>query len=217
MTKKIVREIPFLLIISLPILLLMWLWESIPPRIPLHYNWYLVPDRWGSKQTLWGIVVFVPILQYVLLLIAKYVDPKKRISQMGSRFYTVRFIMGLILAAVLVLLIIGTARDFGFFRDNLFVVVGLIFICLGNYFRNMKPNYFIGFRTPWALEDDDNWRITHRRGSAAWFAGGIGMVLINLWELPDYSIPINYFIVLTLVAVPFIVSYRTYRKATTDN
>lgn len=214
MTKKIVREIPFLLIISLPILLLLWLWEHIPSRIPLHFNWYLEPDRWGSKEILLVIVVVVPLLQYVLLLVAKFVDPKKRISQMGSRFYTVRFIMGLILAAVLVLLIIGTARDFSFFRDNLFVLVGLIFVCLGNYFRNMKPNYFVGFRTPWALEDDENWRITHRQGSAAWFVGGTAMVLINLSILPSSFIPINYFIILALIAVPFVVSYRAYQKAT---
>ncbi len=212
MTKKIVQEIPFLLIISLPIVLLFQLWESIPAKIPLHFNLNLEPDRWGSKQTLWGIVVFVPILQYLLLLVAKYVDPKKRISQMGSRFYTVRFIMGLILAAVLVLLIIGTARDLSFFRDHFFVLIGLIFVCLGNYFRNMKPNYFVGFRTPWALEDDENWRITHRQGSAAWFAGGTAMVLINLWALPGLAFLVNYFLLLTLIAVPFIISYRTYRR-----
>ena len=68
------------------------------------------------------------------------------------------------------------------------------------------------FRTPWALEDDENWRITHRQGSAAWFAGGTAMVLINLWALPGLAFLVNYFLLLTLIAVPFIISYRTYRR-----
>ncbi len=38
------------------------------------------------------------------------------------------------------------------------------FLVLGNYFGNLKPNRFVGIRTPWTLKSDETWRATHRLG-----------------------------------------------------
>ncbi|MDQ2752120.1 MAG: SdpI family protein, partial [Bacteroidota bacterium] len=32
---------------------------------------------------------------------------------------------------------------------------------MGNNFYNIKPNYFAGYRLPWTLESEENWRKTH--------------------------------------------------------
>jgi uncharacterized membrane protein len=51
--------------------------------------------------------------------------------------------------------------------------LGYIFIGTGNLLGKVRPNFFVGIRTPWTLSDDDVWRRTHR-------AGGWGMVIIGL-------------------------------------
>jgi uncharacterized membrane protein len=54
--------------------------------------------------------------------------------------------------------------------------LGYIFIGTGNLLGKVRPNFFVGIRTPWTLSDDDVWRRTHR-------AGGWGMVIIGLCVL----------------------------------
>ena len=78
--------------------------------------------------------------------------------------------------------------------------------------NSIKPNYFAGFRTPWALENEDNWRATHRLVSKMWFAGGI---LVTIFALILPSGPATI-VMLSLVAVmtiiPFIYSYVYFKK-----
>ena len=42
----------------------------------------------------------------------------------------------------------------------------------------IQPNYFIGVRVPWTLEDEDNWRKTHRLASYIWVAGGLLLIVL---------------------------------------
>ncbi|MFC2088368.1 DUF1648 domain-containing protein [Calditrichota bacterium] len=37
-------------------------WSSVPQRIPTHFNWSGIPDRWGAKGT-------VPIMLYVTVFV----------------------------------------------------------------------------------------------------------------------------------------------------
>ena len=50
---------------------------------------------------------------------------------------------------------------------------------LGNYLQNVKPNYFIGFRTPWTLESEEVWKKTHRlTGRVFFFSGLLGALAL---------------------------------------
>ena len=61
--------------------------------------------------------------------------------------------------------------------DLIFVIIGLLFAFLGNYFKTIKPNYFIGIKTPWTLENEEVWKKTHLIGGKLWFIGGLLMAL----------------------------------------
>lgn len=51
------------------------------------------------------------------------------------------------------------------FPDRILLSACLIFFAiLGNYLTALRPNYFIGIRTPWTLENADTWRAPHRSG-----------------------------------------------------
>ena len=63
------------------------------------------------------------------------------------------------------------------FTFLIFPLIGLLFAFLGNYFKTIKPNYFIGIRTPWTLENEEVWKKTHLIGGKLWFVGGLLMAL----------------------------------------
>jgi uncharacterized membrane protein len=59
-------------------------------------------------------------------------------------------------------------------------LVGLLFAGLGWYFERLKPNYFIGIRTPWTLESEEVWIRTHKASAPVWMIGGIFMAITPL-------------------------------------
>ena len=92
-----------------------------------------------------------------------------------------------------------------------FAGVGLLFSFIGNYMHTIRPNYFAGFRVPWTLNNEDNWRKTHLLGGKLWFAGGLVISLVSIL-LPDTISIIAFFtITMTLVIIPLVYSYRLYK------
>ena len=55
-------------------------------------------------------------------------------------------------------------------------LIGVLFVGLGNVMGKIRPNWFVGFRTPWGLNSPDVWTRTHRFGGRLML--GLGLVLI---------------------------------------
>ncbi|WP_394748538.1 SdpI family protein [Spongiimicrobium salis] len=210
MRKKLLREIPLWVLIILPILYLIKSWNQIPEKIPVHFNLYGEADRWGGKNTLYFIAILVPLLTYGLFLLAKYIDPKKKLGSIGNKLYHIRVFLSMIIASVVLLYIHILIHPQSNFQSSFYIIIGFTIFILGNYFRNIKPNYFIGFRTPWALENESIWRSTHHYGSIVWCIGGLLIIILNLWKSPQEIWIINAGIVAVLILVPIIYSYHKY-------
>ena len=93
MNFSIKKELPILGIALLPLLYLVFVWNSLPEKVPLHWNLEGKIDNWGSKYTLIGLVFFMPILTYILMLVVPKIDPKKRIEAMGGKYDQFKFIL----------------------------------------------------------------------------------------------------------------------------
>lgn len=89
------------------------------------------------------------------------------------------------------------------------ILIGVLYLVLGNFLPTVKPNYTIGFRIPWTLNDPDNWYHTHRFGGKCMVIGGIIMILTsplqNMWILLAAAI--------VPCLLPAIYSYLYYRKS----
>lgn len=75
----------------------------------------------------------------------------------------------------------------GIFALGVFFV--LIAVFLGNYLQAVKPNYFIGIRTPWTLSDENLWRRTHLVTGRILFFGGL-LSIPFLFLLPANLAPL---------------------------
>lgn len=205
---------PFWVLMIIPIIYIISNWKNIPETVPLHYNIYGEVDKTGDKMNLIYLSTFIPFGTYIVFLLAKYIDPKKKIASMGNRYYTIRFLLSTILAATIFTLTYSIVNKTGFFGNTLFILIGIIFIFLGNYFKSIKPNYFIGFRTPWTLENDDVWRMTHHHCSTVWFIGGLILVFVNATNYFNPVWLINIITIVSLIIIPVVYSYFLYRNVT---
>src|SRR5690606_10208813 len=162
MTMKLTKELPLIGIVLLPFLYLAYIWNQLPEQVPLHYNIKGEVDRYGDKSELIMIPIMLPLLIYVIFLVVPYIDPKKQLHKMGNKYYTLILLLTVFMS-ILALIILYTAKNQSWSNPNyILLMMGVLFIILGNYFKTIKANYFIGIRTPWTLESEAVWKDTNK-------------------------------------------------------
>lgn len=214
---KLKKELPIIAIVLLPFIYLAYIWNQLPEKVPVHWNSLGEIDRYGEKIELLLIPILLPLLVYVIFLIVPRIDPKNKLHQMGNKLQAIKTLM-VVLMSVLALFILYSAKHQSFNNPNYMVLlIGVLYIVLGNYFKTIKPNYFIGIRTPWTLENETVWKDTHRLGGKMWFIGGIIVVLSSL--MLDHKQNFTLFLIITtiLALVPVVYSYIRFKKEKKKN
>ena len=217
MNFSIKKELPTLGIALLPILYLGSIWNSLPELVPIHWNLEGEIDNWGSKYTLIGLVFLMPILTYIIMLVVPNIDPKKRIEAMGGKYDQFKFILVAFMSVLSIFIVYISKNQKLSSPGIIFVLVGILYIFLGNYFKVLKQNYFIGIKTPWTLENEEVWKLTHLLAGKLWIIGGLAVVILSLIVPED----INFYIFLSITAVisivPIVYSYLIYKKLKNTN
>jgi uncharacterized membrane protein len=76
----------------------------------------------------------------------------------------------------------------------------------------VKPNYFVGIRVPWTLDNEENWRLTHHLGSRVWFFGGLLMFILTLILPAQFASYIMVFGIIPMIIIPVAYSFYIFRK-----
>ena len=213
--EKFKKELPYLAISLIPFAYLAYIWPSLPQKVPMHWNASGEIDRWGDKSETILLPVLMTGIVYLLFLIIPKIDPKGKLENMGNKLNLFRLILTGFMS-ILCLYILYSIKTVNGDPRMLFPILGLLFAFLGNYMKTMKPNYFIGFRTPWTLENEEVWKKTHKFGGLLWFIGGL---LITLTFLVSEKIQLYTFIAITVVItiVPVVYSYLEFQKLKKEN
>jgi len=174
------KELPILAIVLLPFLYLAYIWRELPSKVPVHWSIEGEVNRYGDKLELLLIPFLLPLLTYLIFIIVPKIDPKNNLHKMGRKLQAMKFILTTFMS-ILALFIIYTAKTQSIGNlDYGMLLIGVLFSILGNYFKTIRPNYFIGIKTPWTLESETNWKETHELGGKMWFIGGILIVVFSL-------------------------------------
>lgn len=180
MNLELKKELPIIGIVLIPFAYLAFIWNSLPEKVPVHWNINGEIDKWGGKFFLIALVFMLPVFTYAVMFAAAKLDPKNRISLMGKKFYQLKFFM-VLLMSLLALFLLYVSKNHTVSSPNfIYVLAGILIMVLGNYFKVIQPNYFIGIRTPWTLESQEVWKTTHAFAGKLWFLGGIIIILGGL-------------------------------------
>jgi uncharacterized membrane protein len=151
---------------------------------------------------------------WVLLRVLPRIDPRApNYAKMQSTYdFMVNAVMTVLLAVHAMVLASGLGYAVPVARLTP-VLVGALFVTLGNVLPRARPNWWFGIRTPWTLSSDRVWALTHRVGGYAMTAAGIvvlaGAALPGAW-------PFAVFIFASAIAAvgPIVYSYIAWRKET---
>lgn len=217
MKTTLLREIPIILLVFAPFVYLFVIWNQLPDTLPMQYDFEGNVARYGSKNELMLVAFLLAPLMYVIMLVLPKIDPKGKISKMGQKFQRLKFVLVLFMSALATYMIYFSARGGTAPPNGVITLLGLFFAVLGNYFQSIQPNYFIGIRTPWTLENEEVWRATHRLAGWIWLAGGLIVAILSLLVDAKIAMPVFVSAIGVMVIVPIVYSDIKFREIKNAN
>ena len=188
------------------------LWPSAPDRIPVHWGPSGEPDRYGGKVE--GLLV-LPLLTlgvYLLMLLLPKVDPgRDNYAAFGGAYATIRLSTVVFMALLYGLVILWVAGIRPDFAVVIPVLIGGLFVVIGNLLGKIRPNWFVGVKTPWTLSSRRSWVKTHRMAGWTFVLLGLASMVLGLagvtWAVA--AVPVA---VLSCIAWLFVYSYLVWRS-----
>ena len=193
----------------LPILAGLALYSRLPEQVPTHFDFNGNPDGWSSRAfAVFGIPGLMAAIN-LFLHICLEKDPKR--ANMSAALKRISLWVIPVLSVLTSGLTLGAAMGWPVHVETAIpVLVGGLFLLVGNYLPKTKQSYTMGIRLPWTLDSEENWNRTHRLSGFLWVAAGAAFILLSLLRL--WNIWLLGALLLALIFVPIGYSYFLHKK-----
>ncbi len=192
-----------------------WLYPSLPDRIPTHWNIKGQVDGYGNKQWAAFLMPVFMVAMLVLFFFLPALSPKHfEVDAFRPTYLYIMVVVTALFAYLHLLTLyavwksVAQHEQFDLGRP-LISGIFLMYALMGNVLGKVRKNFYIGVRVPWTLASDRVWNDTHRL--AAWImvaSGLLGFVMILT------GVPIVYPIVLLIgsALIPVVYSFVHYKS-----
>jgi len=155
------------------IILTGFIYQYLPDQIPVHWNIYGEIDNYAGRPWIF-LMAAIPAILYLLIKVIPRIDPR-RDSYIKHRIPYTIVTSGIALVMLLLhwVVILFTLE---FPVDVVMVIkllLGILWIVVGNYMPLFRHNYTVGIRTPWTLADERVWSKVHRVGGYLFVLVGV--------------------------------------------
>ena len=195
------------LILLIPMIVGIILWDKLPDQLPFHWNIKGEVDSWCSRPVaVFGASSLMISLQWVCALAAT-MDPRYK----NYNPKMLKLVLWICPAISLILhgMVYASALGYSISIEVIMpMLVGAMFIVIGNWLPKCPQTYTMGIKLPWTLNSEANWNATHRFGGKVWVAGGIFTMLSAFFG----SFWILLVILILLMIAPTVYSYLYYRN-----
>jgi uncharacterized membrane protein len=205
------KELPLFILAITPIVYLRMNWSKLPEQVAIHFDIDGIANGWSSKLELFYMTLGIMIGTYLLLKFLPRIDPKKQMEDMGNKYYKVKLLILALVSSVF------TFVTFLVINENanskiMFIIFGVFFISLGNLMQTIKPNYFIGIRTPWTVQSDFVWKEVHKLTGVIMIVSGIITLIAYFFFTKEYMKYTFYLALFVSVVVPYLYSFYLFKK-----
>lgn len=187
------------------------LFPQLPENFPTHYGLNGQPDAWQPKATGAYLTLWIILGLTVMFALLPALSPKTKPIESFRKTYDL--IAYATLALTGYIHIISIQGALGTIKVDAAIVLGVLAMLavLGNVLGRVKPNYFVGVRTPWTLESPLVWEKTHRLAARLTVAGSLlGTLLLLLGVHPLVAVILG----ISGLLIPAAYSYVLYKQTT---
>lgn len=205
-------DLLILAVAAVPILLAIGFYDRLPESLAVHFNLRGEADGYQGKLSfLLTYGLLMTVMPWLMKLLPA-IDPKREnYAKFNDIYELFRLLITLVLSGLLGIVI---AYNLGYqvrIQMIVLLIIGGLWIIIGNYLGRIRFNYFVGIRTPWTLANEEVWRRTHRLAGPLWMEAGLIAILAAF--LPGIVAVWGLGIALGLsVVIPTVFSYLFYRQ-----
>ncbi len=157
---------------------------QLPDTVPIHFTIDWVCDNTGSR---WNGILYAltPLITILPMSLVGWFDKKNQnVTSIISLFLLLYFIIldWLLLFSMDSGVKIGERLDVPFLWI-LMLLFSVSFFGIGNYLPVVGKNKLLGIRTPYTLQNDSCWKITHRFAGRLWVVSGLLWTIINFYGI----------------------------------
>jgi uncharacterized membrane protein len=164
-----------------------WALPGLPEQVATHWGFDGEPDGWSSRTTAVFVLPMIGLGIAALLAFLPRTDPRRKNFELHAATYWLVANASLIVISAIHVGVVGYNLGWPIPLSRVVAIgVGALFVIIGNVMTRMRPNWFMGIRTPWTLSSDTVWRKTHRAGGYGFVAGGVLAILAGLLR-PDWA------------------------------
>jgi uncharacterized membrane protein len=190
----------------------LWAYPHLPDRVATHWGLSGQADGWSPKAVLVFVIPAIMLLLGVLLSLLPRLDPRGEEFHRPTSVYWIIMNSVLVFVAGLQVVLVGVNLGWPIKIPLLVPIgIGILFLLIGNLMPRMRPNWFMGIRTPWTLSSDRVWRKTHRLGGYCFMMLGVLMVAFGFLSRPDRFLYVIG-VVVVLALLPVVYSYFAWRR-----
>lgn len=181
--------------------------------IPIHIGIDGTPDQYGSKYFILVFPFVMCVIGVTMLLVVKYAkvtENYKKYTLLTGVILEAMFLLLLLVFSVYIILYTEDTPAFDISKIMM-ILIGLLFIVMGNYMPKIEKNRTLGIKTGWSMYNEVTWQKTHR------FSGFVGIIVGVLCLVLGFFFKemVNFIILMSLVAVfaisTTIASYHYYK------
>lgn len=213
------KELLILALLLVPMAYLAIIWNSIPAVLSTNAN-ALDTTEVSTKRDFLLLMIFLFFTNALIYFLFRYIPAagEKQITPSAielehKEYYRIRFLIHAYQAIFTCVIIFLVSQGKSFIVERwAFIGVGLLITGIGFYLRNLKPNNYVGVRTPWTLQNTGVWTETHLMASNLWVSAGVVIIVAGFFLSLITGVFIIFFVAIVLAALPYIYSFRLYNK-----
>ena len=170
-------EWPMWLLLWAQFLLAAGSWPKSPERIPTRWGLDGQIDGYGDRFQGLLLLPLVSLGLYLALLFAPQIDPKRGSYRHFAGSYTLlRFAVVAVMTALYGMIQLALRGYQVPMTRVVPLAIGALFLVIGSQMGRLRPNWFVGARTPWTLSSEASWNRTNRL--AGWLLIAAGAMLL---------------------------------------
>jgi uncharacterized membrane protein len=201
-----------------------------PDTIPVHFDINGVVDRWGSKYE----ILIMPAMAVICMLMFKFftklytdkasetTDDKEK-AEMLSNIKVMNITVWIMSVLFFVMNIITLYTSYSQLYPDMnlpefdviqavSIIMGIVFIVMGNYMPKTRRNSTIGFRFPWTLYNDTTWSKSNKFASYVMVVAGIVSIIGALFIKGITATIVMLGSILISIPIIMIYAYIVYRN-----
>lgn len=213
-----------------PLIITAFILQYFPDKVPMHYDMAGNIDRWGNKaEQLTFPILIIGITGFWYLLIRYYerkavkarTEKEKSEAESNAKVLQIVSISQIVMFGIMHFFILygafieanaGLAHARFDIGKISCVLLGILFIVLGNVMPKTRNNHTLGVRTKWSMYNDTTWKKTNHFGAVCLMIAGLLTVITSVLLSEFFSVILMMFYLIMTAILVSIYSWNIYKK-----